>query len=177
MKNYLELKVPLTWNANWFVYLRHTLKRAGIDIKWKKMSTFHITAVFVEDIEHVVALRDVFDRVLGQSKAPSLTIDKIGVFQAKNTKKIIVHLDSTKKDEELMPLINALREGALQLGAHIEDFLFHITLGESERIDIDLEQTQRIIDTIHIPTFTLHITQVEYRYYHSGSIRKWKLSK
>ena len=35
MKNYLELKIPVRWNAVWFGELRKALKRAGIHVTWQ----------------------------------------------------------------------------------------------------------------------------------------------
>lgn len=175
MDSYLKYNVPVYWNAEWFTHLRNNMEKAGIDVDWQKPGTFHITAVYIYDTGNAQDLCDAFERIISRQHTPSITIDKFGVFQAKISKHLVIHLDSTKKDDEVMPLINELRDAAKALGANIEDFRFHITLSKNVKTNTTPEQVQQILDTIPLPSFTLPITEVEYRWY-NPTIRKWTLS-
>ena len=100
--NYLEFKIPIKKNAEWFVTLRNAMASEGIPVKWESGS-FHITAVFIYDDQPVEELKSAFSRRLTGRKAPSLTLDKLDAFTTKND--IIVNATASQLSESLAALI------------------------------------------------------------------------
>lgn len=180
MKNYLELKVPVRWNAVWFGDLRKALKRAGIYVTWQN-DTYHITVAFMKDDQHVGVLQKAFGDVLRNAEAPELILNRVGVFRTMSGEELIVNLTSSAPGERFMSLVEKLRSKAEKVGANMEsNFRLHITLGRIKTRLASLEQVEEVVKGIDVPPFTLTLQDAEYKYTKScggNSIEGWRLKK
>jgi len=178
MSNYLEIKVPIRWDAEWFRQLRKAVAAAGISetsVRWQRQH-HHITAAFINDDGLAEPLAAAFDRLLSSCEPPVLTFDKVDAFMAKDAPVIIVNLTSTKPSPTLMALIQSLRKAASDLGADLDnDFLLHVTLGRIDAKAASAEQVKRIADAIQVPPFTLPLDEAEHRFYRGRSISSWTM--
>lgn len=178
MSNYLELKVPIRWDAVWFRQLRKAVAAAGISeasVRWQRQH-HHITAAFINDDGLAEPLAAAFDRLLSSCEPPMLTFDKVDAFMAKDAPVIIVNLTSTKPSPAMMALIQSLRKAASDLGADLDnDFLLHVTLGRIDARAASAEQVKRIADAIQVTPFTLPLDEAEHRFYRGRSISSWTM--
>ena len=173
MSNYLELKVPVRWDAEWFARLRERMAEEHIAVRWQTRY-HHITAAFINNDEPVEKLTKVFEGMLTGRKAPQLTFDTVDAFCAKNAPVIVVDLTASHPSPEFNILVDQLRESAHEQGADIDgNFLLHVTLGRIENTDVDA--VKRVVSGIKVPPFALLLNEAEYRYYQGGSIRSWTL--
>ena len=176
MKNYLELKVPVRWDAAWFNNLRNALAKVGVPVTWQK-SEYHITIAFMKDDQHVEELRTAFGKVLSKAEAPQLTLDKVGVFRTMSGEELIVFLTSSAPSEGFMSLVESLRSEVEKIGANMEsNFRLHITLGRIKARLASLEQVEEVVKKIDVPPFMLTLQDAEYRYTQScgnKSIQEW----
>ncbi|MBQ1408591.1 MAG: 2'-5' RNA ligase family protein [Bacteroidales bacterium] len=176
MSNYLELKTPVRYSAEWFARLREATAAEKTPVKWQTRF-FHITAAFIENDSMVREIAEAFDRILSNQDAPELTFDKVDVFEAKTGGDFIVNLTATQPTEEFSSLIGTLREEVFKAGADIDgEFILHVTLGRIKGAEIKLDQLKRITDGIHVPPFTMLLHEAEYRYFKGDSIRCWTLN-
>ena len=172
MSNYLELKVPIRHNADWFDKLREAMAAAQIPVKWQRRGTYHITVVFIKGDEQVDVLCTAFERCLNGCEAPSLTFDKVDVFKAQNSPEFIVHLTATHPSPEFTDLVKLLWQKASSLGAEIEsEFKLHVTLGRIDADSNSLEEVKKAADSIQVPPFTLLLKDANYRYSKDANYR------
>ena len=68
MKNYLEFKIPVQRNAQWYKDLYEAMQEVRIPVRWQN-GFYHITVAFVHDDLHVKELRETFARILSGKKA------------------------------------------------------------------------------------------------------------
>ena len=174
MSNYLELKVPVRWDAEWFARLRERMAEEHIAVRWQTRY-HHITVAFINNDEPVEELTKVFDRMLTGRKAPQLTLDTVDAFCAKDSPMIIVNLTASHPSLEFNILVDQLRESAREQGADIDgNFLLHVTLGRIENTNV--ERVKRVVSGIEVPPFTLRLKEAEYHYYRPRkSIHSWTL--
>lgn len=175
---YLELKVPIRQNADWFTKLRKAMVAAKIQVKWQRSGIYHITIMFVKGDEQVDSLKAAFKRCLYNAPAPSLTFDKVDVFKANNSPELIINLTSSYPSPKFDNLVNLLRQEALNFGVVIEsEFKLHVTLGKVDATSVSLEEVKKVIGTIQVPPFPLSLLNAEYRYYKGTIIDSWKLDE
>lgn len=131
MKNYIELKIPIQRNAQWYnKELCDVMQEERIPVRWQN-GFYHITVAFMHDDNHVDILREAFSRILSGRKAPSITLDKLEAFQTQNGKEIIINIAPSHPSDELIALINEIRAAAIRSGSLIsKDFLFILPLVE-----------------------------------------------
>ena len=173
---YIALPVSIRRNTKWYKALKCVLRGMLKDKDWQDKH-FHITAVFVYGSKHVSELKEAFAQVLAGRKAISLTLDKLEAFETKK-KDYVISLTSSEPSEELVSLVEDLRSAAKRIGAKIEDFRLHITLGKIKNPKMPIEQIQKAISSIvHKPTFTTTINHAKYRYHEGRTIRKWTLGR
>ena len=177
MSNYLELKVPVSWSAEWFGVLRREMEEAGIGVRWQK-AYYHITIAFINNDEPVKAISAAFNNLLARYDAPSLTFDKIDAFETKSGDEIIIDLTASRPSAEFTVLAESLRNAARNAGAEIDgSFLLHVTLGRIDAQNTSLESAKRITEGIMIKPFEMTLKEAEYRYFRGESIRRWTLGK
>ena len=171
MKSYLEIKVPLKYNARWFVELRNVLKE--IPVKWQK-GYFHITMAFIDETPKKLDLRPILEKYLTRFQAPRLTLDKLDVFEASN--EYIVNLTSTNIPHDFHELTEAIRLDMKAVGCQIKyEFRLHVTLGKINNDDIMLSKLQNLVSSISLTPFTLKLTDVDCRVFRGKVIYETKL--
>ena len=143
-----------------------------------KKSRFHITALFMNDDALKDELIDAFDRIFDHRYDPHLTFNKLEAFTSKSRKEHIVNLTSTQPEVGFRQLVESLRDCAIKVGAHIEDYRLHVTMAKVPVNIISLEDLQKLIAEINLPEFTLVLKTIEFRYKMSdleeGYITGWK---
>lgn len=175
MKNYIELKIPIQRNIQWYRELCDAMQEERIPVRWQN-GFYHITVAFVNDDTHVDILREAFSRILSGRKAPSVTLDKLEAFQTQNGKEIIINIAPSHPSDELLTLINEMRTAAINSGSQIsKDFFIHITLGRIDAQDVTLDEVKQAISFISFSPFMVSIREVEYRYFRADTIGRWTL--
>lgn len=174
-QNYLEIHVGISTRAKWYLELQKKMNRLNVECK---KSRFHITALFMNDDAQKDNLIDTFDRILSHSQAPRLTFNKLEAFTSKSGKEHVVNLTSTRPEVGFRQLVDNLRNCAIKLGTHIEDYRLHVTIAKVPVSLISLEDLQKLIAEINLPEFTLVLKTIEYRYkmrdQKNGRIEGWK---
>ena len=175
MKNYIELKIPVQRNAQWYRELCDAMQEERIPVRWQN-GFYHITVAFIHNDSHVDILGEAFSRILSGRKAPSITLDKIEAFQTQNGKEIIINIAPSHPSDELLTLINEMRTAAINSGSQIsKDFFIHITLGRIDAQDATLDEVKDVLSTIDFEPFTVSIREAEYRYFRGATINQWTL--
>ena len=174
-ENYLEIHVGISTRAKWYLELQKKINRLNVECK---KSRFHITALFINDDALKNEIIEAFDRILSHSQVPRLTFNKLEAFTSKSGKEHIVNLTSTQPEVGFRQLVDNLRNCAIKLGAHIEDYRLHVTIAKVPVSIISLEDLQKQIAGINLPEFTLVLKTIEYRYkmrdQKNGRIEGWK---
>lgn len=178
-QNLLKVEVNLSRRARWYTDLQEKMSNQGINVKWQK-GNFHITIIFMKDDTQREKLKSLFENIILHRPAPQLTFNKLDVFTGKKNVEHIINLTSTCVSGEFNALIDDLRTVAIEAGAKLEDFRLHVTLG---RVPVDdatpLGKLSDIISTVNLPTFTLTLSKVQYKYLEGDPIRliaSWEMS-
>ena len=175
IKSYLEIKTPISAKARWMDELHGLLH--NIPVNWQN-GNYHITIAFLDKMndEKRTEAKRLIDGVLAGTKAQRLTIDKVSAFTTKDGSAHIVHAASSCPDENLMELINEIRQRLANGNFQMEpDFKLHITLGKAPSDKITLAELHQKLATLTMPAFTLNLTELEYRCFRASSIKKWHL--
>ena len=176
MKNYLELKIPVQRNAQWYSELCEAMQDERIPVRWQN-GFYHITVAFIHDDSHVKELRDAFAQILSARPAPSITLDKLEAFATQSGKEIVINLAPSRPSDKLLALIDEVRTAAINSGSQIsKDFFIHITLGRIEAQDATLDEVKDVISSVDFEPFTVSIREAEYRYFRGATISRWTLS-
>jgi len=169
MKTYLEIKVPISFDAPWFIELREALK--DMPVLWQR-DFYHITMAFIDDTQHLPDIEAIMHKYLDNTKPVSITFDKLDVFTANNGM-LIVNLTASKVPDEFQTLIDTIRCEISSTNSNIQsDFRLHVTLGRITETNADIEDIGFIIDDIDLTAFTLTLDEVEYRVFRGRSIYK-----
>ena len=174
MKTYLEIQVPLKYNASWFQELR--LACRNIDVKWQ-MAYHHITMAFVEEAPENIDLRPLLEKHLNMFPAPSLTFDKLDVFTAMSGMHII-YLTATDVPQSFLSLIENIRSDMKAAGCVVDSwFRLHVTLGRVKDPHIQLADIQELTESVSLPAFSLTLEDVDYRAFRGKTIYETKLNR
>ena len=169
MKSYLEIKVPISFDAPWFSEVRKALK--NIPVHWQN-GYYHITMVFIDNTLNLPEVEAVMHKYLDSANAVAITFDKLDVF-ATNSGMIIVHLTASLIPETFKTLVNELRSEIRLTNSNIEsDFRLHVTLGRISELGADIDDIGSLIDEMDMPPLTLTLNEVEYRVFRGRSIYK-----
>ena len=76
MKSYLEIKVPISFDAPWFCELRTALK--DIPVYWQN-GYYHITMAFLDETRNLPEVEAIMHKYLDNANAVSITFDKLDV--------------------------------------------------------------------------------------------------
>ncbi len=177
MKSYIV--VPLRSSAKWITQLRGAFSNAGINVRWKKRDTFHITLAFLDETPEVDSIIDAVSSHLCRISAPMITFDEVNVFLAQSGTKYVVNLKTKVVPEEFLHLIEDVRKSLKrEVAVEHSDFLFHVTLGEIFDANVGMAQIVKLVNSISVPAFTLHLEKVKFREFRGkGQIFKtWELS-
>jgi len=173
MKTYLEIQVPLRYNASWFQELR--LACRNINVKWQ-MAYHHITMAFVDETPENIDLRPLLEKHLNMFTAPTLTFNKLDVFTAMSGMHII-YLTATDVPQSFLSLIENIRTDMKATGCVVDSwFRLHVTLGRVKDSHIQLADIQELTGTVSLPAFSLTLEDVDYRVFRGRTIYEIKLN-
>ena len=174
MKTYLEIQVPLKYNASWFQELR--LACRNIDVKWQ-MAYHHITMAFVDETPENIDLRPLLEKHLNAFPALTLTFDKLDVFTAMSGMHII-NLTATDVPQSFLSLIEIIRSDMKAAGCVVDSwFRLHVTLGRVKDPHIQLATIQELAKSVSLPAFSLTLEDVDYRVSRGKTIYETKLNR
>lgn len=172
MKSYLEIKVPITFNALWFQELREVLK--DMLVVWQK-DYFHITIAFMDDTQHLPDVEAIMHKYLDNAHSVAITFDKLDVF-ATDSDMLIVHLTASDIPTNFQTLVDDIRCDISCTKSNIQsEFRLHVTLGRITEPETNIDDVEFLIDKIDLTPFTLTLNEVEFRVFRGRSIYKNKL--
>lgn len=149
MKCYLEIEVPVRYDALWFKELRDACK--GVDVRWQR-AWHHITMAFLDEMPVGVDFRGILDKHLKHYQAPELTFDKVDSFRTKFGMPII-YLSVTHVPKDFEAIVQAIRNDFETAGCEMQSaFKLHVTLGRVTDAAINVRALQRITASIQPPT-------------------------
>ena len=167
LKTYLQIKVPISFDAPWFLELRESLK--DIPVHWQK-GFYHITMAFLDDTQNLPDVETIMHKYLDHTNAVTITFDKLDVFTASNGM-LIVYLTTSYIPETFQSLVDDIRDDIDRTGSNIQsEFRLHVTLGRISEPGVDIDDIGFLIDEIDLPPFTLSLHEVEYREFRGRSI-------
>ena len=173
MKTYLEIQVPLRYNASWFQELRVACR--NIDVRWQ-IAYHHITMAFVDETPENIDLRPLLEKQLKTFSAPTLTFDKLDVFTAKSGMHII-NLTATDVPQSFLSLIENIRSDMKAAGCVVDSwFRLHVTLGRVKDPHIHLATIQELTQSVSLPAFSLILEDVDYRVFRGRTMYEIKLN-
>ena len=174
MKTYLEIQVPLRYNASWFQELR--LACRNFDVKWQ-MAYHHITMAFVDETPENIDRRPLLEKHLNAFPALTLTFDKLDVFTAMSGMHII-NLTATDVPQSFLSLIEIIRSDMKAAGCVVDSwFRLHVTLGRVKDPHIQLATIQELAKSVSLPAFSLTLEDVDYRVFRGKTIYETKLNR
>ena len=174
MKTYLEIQVPLRYNASWFQELRIACR--NIDVRWQ-MAYHHITMAFIDETPEGVDFRPLLEKHLKTFPAPTLTFDKLDVFTAMSGMHII-NLKATNVPQSFLSLIENIRSDLKAAGCVMDSwFRLHVTLGRVKDTNIQLAAVQELTESVSLPAFSLTLEDVDYRVFRGKTIYETKLNR
>jgi len=166
MKSYLEIKVPITFDAPWFVELRNSLK--GMPVLWQR-DYYHITMVFIDDTQNLPAIKAIMHKYLDNAKTITITFNKLDVF-ATRSGMLVVHLTTSSMPQTFQTLVNDIRDEIGSTNSKMQSgFRLHVTLGRISEPSSDIDDIEFLIDEIDLPLLTLTLNEVEYREFRGRS--------
>lgn len=166
MKSYLEIKVPITFDAPWFVELRNSLK--GMPVLWQR-DYYHITMVFIDDTQNLPAIKAIMNKYLDNAKAITITFDKLDVFTTRSGM-LVVRLTTSSIPQTFQTLVNDIRDEIGSTNSKmLSGFRLHVTLGRISEPSSDIDDIGFLIDEIDLPLLTLTLNEVEYREFRGRS--------
>lgn len=168
MKTYLEIKVPISYNAPWFSELRKALK--DMPVHWQN-GYYHITMAFLDETRNIPEIEAIMHSYLDNANAVSITFNKLDVFTTNNGMKI-VHLTTDSIPDDFQKLVNNIRNdiSGNTSTSILSDFRLHVTLGRISMPEADINDVGFLIDEIDFSPFTLTLNEVEYRVFRGRSL-------
>ena len=173
MKTYLEIYVPISYEASWFMQLREALGRVAV--RWQR-GYYHITMAFLDVTPENVNLIPILEKHLKGMHAPTLTFDKLDVFTGRSGTHII-YLTATDIPQDFLSVIDAIREELKAAGCRINSpFRLHVTLGRVFDKRIKLNVLLNKVETVALDAFSLTLDQVDFREFRGKTIYETKIS-
>ena len=174
MKTYLEIKVPIKYDDPWFEELRSHF--TGIPVRWQR-DFYHITMVFINDTPKDIDMCPLLEKHLATVQAPVITFNQLDAFSIKSRRHII-HLSASHVPKDFLTLIESIYSDMKAVRCVIHsDFMLHVTLGRVRSFDVKLSDLNAVIDAVSSPSFTLTLTDVDYREFRGQTIYKTILEK
>ena len=168
MKTYLEIKVPISYNAPWFSELRKALK--DMPVHWQN-GYYHITMAFLDETRNIPEIEAIMHSYLDNANAVSITFNKLDVFTTNSGMKI-VHLTTDSIPDDFQKLVNNIRNdiSGNTSTSILSDFRLHVPLGRISMPEADINDVGFLIDEIDFSPFTLTLNEVEYRVFRGRSL-------
>ncbi len=172
MKTYLEIKVPISFDAPWFSELRNALK--NIPVHWQ-IGHYHITMAFLDETHNLPEVEAIMHKYLDNAKEVVITFDKLDVFTANNGMQI-VYLTTSSIPDDFQKLVDDIRSDIGCTSSNIYSaFRLHVTLGRIKGPKAAIDDIGFLIDEVIFEPFTLKLNEVEYRVFRGRSIYKNQL--
>lgn len=172
MKTYLEIYVPISFDASWFKQLRDALGRVAV--RWQK-GYYHITMAFLDVTPEDVNLIPILEKHLKRMNALTLTFDKLDVFTSRSGTHIL-YLTATDVPQDFLTAIDSIREDLKAAGCRIDSpFRLHVTLGRVPNRRIKLNMLQNRVESVALDAFSLTLDKVDYRKYGGKTIYETKI--
>ena len=163
MQSYIEIKVPLRSDARWIKELKQVFRDAAIRVAWKIPGHPHLTLAFIDETPNVGALARELSPYISKATALTIKFDRLNVFRAQSGTKYVVNLTTSAVPERFQCLVNNVRDVLKQNGAEVKsEFLFHVTLGEIDNMEIDIAEIQGFLNTVALPEFSLPLRDVRF---------------
>lgn len=160
MNTYLAFKVPVCKNAKWYNWLLDELE--SVYVRWQH-GHYHITLAYLDETPEGVDIGSVISTKVVGMAAPSLTFDKLDAFTGGSGKEHIVYLTVSNVPESFSSWVEEIRKDIVAAGGVIKSgFKLHVTLGRVDVDKISLEELQDRINNVHIPSFPLRLSELEY---------------
>ena len=173
MKSYLEIKVPISFDDYWFKELRDLLD--GIDIRWQR-GYYHITMAFLDFAPDGVNMIPGLNGLLSDALSPTITFDMLDAF-ASGPHRQVIHLTTTEAPAEFLALVEDVRRFFKGKGCVIQsDFRLHVTIGRVQDPRMNVRKLKEFINQVDLPTFTMELTDVEYRVFRGKTLGQWRLA-
>ena len=113
--------------------------------------------------------------ILDEAMAPTITFDQLDAF-ASGYHRQVIHLTTTDAPEDFLLLVEDVRRYFKAKGCEIQsDFKLHVTLGRVQDPRMNEHKLKDIISQVELPTFTMELTDVEYRVFRGKTLGLWKL--
>lgn len=169
LKTYLEIKVPIFFDASWFEELRTLLK--DVPVHWQK-NYYHITMAFVDDTQNLPEVEAIMHKYLDNAIAVTITFDKLDVFTT-NTGMQIINLTTSSIPVDFQTLVDDIRREICYTNSCIQsEFRLHLTLGRITAPQIGIDYVRSLIEKTKLIPFTQALNEVEYREFRGRSIFK-----
>lgn len=160
MNTYLSINVPVDTEAQWYNSLTRELD--GVGVRWQN-AHYHITLAYLDKTPEGVDFGYVIDQKMFGKAAPRLSFDKLDAFTGGSGKEHIVYLTVSDIPERFSSWVTEIRKDIVSAGGVIKSgFKLHVTLGRVDVDKISLEELQARINKVHIPSFSLRISELEY---------------
>ena len=160
MKSYLEIKVPITFAAPWFVELRDSLK--DVPVLWQR-DYYHITMAFIDDTQNIPAIKAIMHKYLDNANAVTITFDKLDIF-ATRSGMLVVYLTTSSIPKTFQSLVNNIRDEICYTKSKMQSgFRLHVTLGRISEPSTDIDDIGFLLDEVDLPPLMLTLNKVEYR--------------
>jgi 2'-5' RNA ligase len=113
--------------------------------------------------------------ILDEAAAPTITFDQLDAF-ASGYHRQVIHLTTTDAPEDFLALVEDVRRYFKAKGCEIQsDFKLHVTLGRVQDPRMNVHKLKDIISQVELPTFSMELTDVEYRIFRGKTLGLWKL--
>lgn len=110
------------------------------------------------------------EKHLANAQAPVITFDRLDAFST-SSGMFIIHLSASEVPKSFHTLTEAIRADMKTVGCVIlSDFMLHVTLGRVRSFDVKLSDLNKVINTVASPSFTLTLTDVDYREFRGRTI-------
>ena len=118
--------------------------------------------VFINDTPKDIDLCPMLSSHLSTAEAPVLTFDQLDVFSSGSG--MIIHLSASQVPESFLALTESIRSDMKDAGCLIQsNFILHVTLGRIYSYDVKISSIKKLLASVSLPSFTLTLTDVEYR--------------
>ncbi len=172
MKSYLEIQVPLRYDAPWQEELRDVLRH--VNVRWQK-GYYHITVAFLDETPLDKNLCPILERHLNQLNAPTLTFDKLDVFSTRSATHII-YLTASDVPHDFLSAIDSIRTELKAAGSRMDsNFRLHVTLGRVVDPRIKLQTLRELVGKVPLPSLPLTLCDVDYREFRGRTFYETRL--
>lgn len=171
-QTYFELLVPINYQAQWYTDLKEAFRE--VKVIWGRNG--HITVAFVNSNPQRRNLLPVVEPIIDQTHAFNITFDKVDAFLNLDQTETIICLTATNIPQEFTTFQQMMHQSITEAGCNVTDFKFHVTLGREPTAVMDFETVIQRVNDIQIKSFTLQLSQLEFRVLGGRTLNEWNLT-